>query len=129
MEGGGGGVGEVEDAGFEVLVEIGRAGVEGERLAFGAVGREQDDLGVATFEIGTEDGDDRGGMARRGGDRFAEEQVAVGEEELGVLLGELEVADPVALLGIEAGVEDGFAEIGGAMVLCLGGDGRGTGGR
>src|ERR1043165_1230626 len=85
-----------------MLVQVGTFGVGSQRLPLRAVGRQKKDLAVATLNIGREQS--RNTPAQ---DRTAQDQVAIGEEELCTVSGEVEVAYAVALGRIEACIHDG----------------------
>ena len=88
--------GEEQQHGAEVLVQIGAVDVGGQGPTLGAVRGQQQDFAVAAFGIGREDGGD--GAAGHG---TAEDQVPVGEVNADVFLKQGEIADAVALLGVE----------------------------
>ena len=89
-------VGEDQDRRRQVLVQVGRARVGGQRPPLGAIGRQQQQFGLAALHLGGEDG--RGAHA---GDRLGEDQVSVGEKQAGFILGQRQLAHAIAFGGIE----------------------------
>ena len=81
------------------------------------VRRQQDDLAIAAFHVGGEDG----GHALAG-HGLAEDQIAIGEVDADVFFDEGEIADAVALFAIEAVLADGARQIGG--LSAQGGEGK-----
>jgi hypothetical protein len=94
---GGGIIGEDQDRRFEVLVEIGRFGETGERLAFAGGGRKDDNLPIPAFDLGPKKRGD--GLS---GEGLGEENETVGQVELDVFAGKREIANAPALGGVEA---------------------------
>ena len=92
----------ISSALVKVFVEIGGSGEARQRLPFAALGRQKQNLAVASLDIGGENR--RDALA---GHRFGKNQVAVVEIELDVFFIETQVADAIALVGIQACVSDG----------------------
>src|SRR5262249_48169791 len=61
----------------EVLIQVRTAGIRRERLSLGTIGRQQEDLGIAAFDVGAEKRSDAMSVHRP-----SQNQVTIGEEEL-----------------------------------------------
>ena len=83
------------------------------RLPLPAGGRQENHFPIAAFHLSGKNGGDE--MARRG---FGENQIAVCKVHPDVFLAEAQVADAIALGGIERGVVDGTRQFGGGRTGC-----------
>ena len=92
----------ISSALMKMFVEIGGSGEARQRLPFAALGRQKQDLAVASLDIGGENR--RDALAGHG---LGKNQVAVVEIELDVFFVKTQVADAIALVEIEACVPDG----------------------
>src|SRR5580698_41140 len=106
------GFGKEEHGVREVLIEVRRPRVSGECLALRAIGKKQENFRVAAFDLRRKYCRNRSAV-----DRFPENNVAVCEVELCVLLRDLQIADAVARGGVETSGEDGPAKVGRSGLL------------
>jgi len=84
-----------------MLVEIGSSGETSQRFPFGAQRRQQQNFTIATLYVG---GEDRGDAFS--GYRLGKDKIPVVKVEPDIILVKAEVANAIALLGVEAGVAD-----------------------
>ena len=113
-------VGEHHQRGGDMLVQVRRLGEGRQRLPLAACRRQQDHFAIASFHFSGEDGGD--GAARGG---LGENQIAVGKVKVNVVFPKAEVADAIALPGIERGVMNRAGHFGSGRSGSAGG-GRGA---
>ena len=88
--------GENEHCRLEVLVQVGRVDMRGQRGSFGPVRRQQQHFAVAPIHVGHEDRGDR--FPRQ---RFAEDQVTAVQVDADVLFDDFQIAHPVTGIAVE----------------------------
>ncbi len=92
-----------------MLVQIGRFGEGGQRIALAADRRQQQHLGVTCLSGGEEHG-----RVSQSSNGLRKNDVAGGQIDLDVFLGEVEIHHAVALVRIERGLLDLPRQVGGS---------------
>ena len=90
-----------------MLFQVGGFGESGEREALTADGGKQENFGIAGFRVGSEYGAGANAV-----DGLGKDNVAGGEIDLDVFLGEVELGDAVALVGVECDLFEPAGEVG-----------------
>ena len=100
-------LGEYESRLRKMLVEVGRSRVRRHRFPLRSVGRQQQDFRVTAIGIRGETSSDWPAIHR-----LPKHQVAIGQIQADIFLGQIEIPDAIALCGIKTGGQDSLTQIG-----------------